>query len=73
MTSTLTARTSPAGTIGTEDSMRSYAQLAQVHANNMQSVANAFQLLCTSLAAQREQRVDDVFRTGAETVASHKG
>jgi len=73
MTSTLTARSSAASTMGAEDNMQSYAQLAQVHATNMQNLASAFQALYISFTAQQKQRADGVFRTSAETVASHKG
>ena len=59
--------------MGAEENMQSYAQLAQVHATNMQNLASAFQTLYVSFTAQQKQRADGVFRKSAETVASHKG
>ena len=44
------------------DNMQSYAQLAQVHATNMQKLASAFQALYSSFPDQQKQVADAVFR-----------
>ena len=73
MTSILMARSSAAGIMGAEDNMQSYAQLAQVHATNMQNLASAFQTLYMSFTAQQRQLADSVFQKSAEPVVSHRG
>jgi phage/plasmid primase-like uncharacterized protein len=42
--------------------MQSYAQLAQVHATNMQKLASAFQSLYSSFPDQQKLVADAVFR-----------
>ncbi len=51
------------------DSMKSYANLAQVHANNMQKLAGAFQSLYDSFPDAQKKTADAVFRSAAPTGA----
>lgn len=44
------------------ENMQSYAQVAQVHATNMQKLASAFQALYTTFPDQQRQTADSVFR-----------
>jgi hypothetical protein len=44
------------------DNMQSYADLARVHASNMQALATSFQKLYASLSDEQKQTADAVFR-----------
>ena len=57
-----TDRAAKVGAMNASDNMQSYAQLAQVHATNMQKLASAFQSLYSSLPDQQKLVADGVFR-----------
>ena len=61
-------------TMSAEENMQSYAQLAQVHATDMQKLASAFQSLYASFPPQQKQVADTVFQssTGRGPIP-HKG
>jgi len=55
------------------DNMQSYAELARVHADNMQKLAASFQTLYASLSDEQKQTADAVFRhEEAKHKAGHK-
>jgi hypothetical protein len=55
------------------DSMQSYADLARVHADNMQKLAASFQTLYASLSDDQKHTADTVFRHDeAKHEAKHK-
>lgn len=45
-----------------DDSMKSYAQLAQLNADNMQKLSSAFTSLYAVLSPQQKQTADELFR-----------
>ena len=53
------------------DSMQSYAELAQVHATNMQKLASGFQPLYASFPDAQKQVADTVFRNNGGHVLPH--
>ena len=55
------------------DNMQSYAQLAQVHATNMQKLASAFQSLYASFPEPQKQVADSVFRKSDAIAPRHHG
>ena len=57
-----TDRGAKVGAMNASDNMQSYAQLAQVHATNMQKLASAFQSLYGSFPDQQKLVADGVFR-----------
>ncbi len=61
-------------TMSAEENMQSYAQLAQVHATDMQRLASAFQSLYASLPPQQKKVADTLFQdsTGRGPIP-HKG
>ena len=54
------------------DNMQSYAQLAQVHATDMQKLATAFQSLYASFPEAQKQVADSVFRKGNAIAPRHR-
>jgi periplasmic protein CpxP/Spy len=54
------------------DNMQSYAQLAQVHATNMQKLASAFQSLYETFPDQQKQVADGVFQHNNGRPIAHK-
>jgi hypothetical protein len=61
------------GTMNAADNMQSYAELAKVHADNMQKLAASFETLYRSLSDEQKQVADTVFRNEqAKHEASHK-
>ena len=54
------------------DNMQSYAQLAQVHATNMQKLASAFQSLYASFPEPQKQVADSVFRKSNAIAPRHR-
>jgi hypothetical protein len=56
--------------LSADDAMKSYAQLAQLHADNMQKMAAAFSTLYASLSDEQKQTADKVFRY--EVAKHHK-
>lgn len=57
--------------LSADDAMKSYAQLAQLHADNMQKMAAAFSTLYASFSDEQKQAADKVFRY--EAAQRHKG
>ncbi len=57
-----TDRAGKVSAMNATDNMQSYAQLAQVHATNMQKLATAFQSLYGSFPDQQKLVADGVFR-----------
>ena len=58
------------------DSMKSYANLAQVHASNMQKLASSFQSLYDTFPDAQKKTADAVFRNagpGAGAARKHQG
>ncbi|GGA06659.1 Spy/CpxP family protein refolding chaperone [Dyella caseinilytica] len=45
-----------------DDSMKSYAQLAQLNADNMQKLSSAFSALYTVLSPEQKQTADELFK-----------
>jgi periplasmic protein CpxP/Spy len=54
------------------DNMQSYAQVAQVHATNMQKLASAFQSLYNTFPDEQKQVADGVFRNNNGKPLPHK-
>ena len=54
------------------DNMQSYAQLAQVHATDMQKLASAFQSLYASFPEAQKQVADSVFHKGNAIAPRHR-
>jgi periplasmic protein CpxP/Spy len=54
------------------DNMRSYAQLAQTHADNMERLATAFQSLYDAFPDQQKKAADAVFRSSYGKPAGSK-
>ena len=54
------------------DNMQSYAQLAQVHATDMQKLATAFQSLYASFPEAQKQVADSVFRKSNAIAPRHR-
>ncbi len=61
-------RGSNLATMNTADNMASYAQLAQIHALNMQKLASSFRALYTMFSDPQKKIADDVFK---EKLAKH--
>ncbi len=64
-------RSAKVGGMDAVDNMQSYAQLAQIHATNMQKLASAFQALYSSFPDQQKQVADAVFRKNNATRMQH--
>jgi Spy/CpxP family protein refolding chaperone len=62
MNQAFTDRGTKVHAMNASDNMQSYAQLAQVHATNMQKLASAFQSLYSSFPDQQKLVADAVFR-----------
>jgi protein CpxP len=62
MSQAFSMRASKLASMNASDDMQSYAQVAQVHATNMQKLASAFQALYTTFPDQQRQVADSVFR-----------
>jgi Mlc titration factor MtfA (ptsG expression regulator) len=63
MEQAFTARSTNLGTMSAMQNMQSYAQLAQLHATNMQKLASTFQSLYNTFPQSQKQLADEVFRT----------
>lgn len=59
------------GTMDAAQNMQSYAQLAQVHAQDMQQMASAFQTLYQGMTPEQRQNADQLFRARDQRVAQH--
>lgn len=53
------------------DNMRSYAQLAEAHAQDVQKLVPAFQTLYGSLSPEQKRTADQLFRSYAERSQQH--
>ncbi len=69
MEQAMMTRGSKVATMNAADNMASYAQLAQVHAANMQKLASSFQTLYNTFPDPQKKIADDVFR---ETMGKSK-
>ncbi|PLZ02930.1 hypothetical protein CY652_08425 [Burkholderia sp. WAC0059] len=49
-------------TLNADDAMKSYASIAQLHAENMQKLSTAFSALYASLSDDQKQTADELFR-----------
>ena len=67
-----TDRSAKVASLNAAENMQSYAQLAQLHAANMQKLAVAFQSLYNSFPDQQKQVADDVFRKSNGMPLAHK-
>jgi hypothetical protein len=73
MHAALDARGTKLADLNAADSMQSYADLARVHADNMQKLAASFQTLYASLSDEQKHTADMVFRHDeAKHEARHK-
>jgi len=70
MHAAIEARGAKMGDMNAADNMQSYAELAHVHADNMEKLATSFQTLYASLSDQQKQAADMVFR---HEEARHEG
>ena len=59
-------RASSIGTASADDAMKSYAALAQMHADNMQKLAASFSALYAVLSDEQKKTADALFRHQAE-------
>jgi protein CpxP len=59
----LTQRGANLSSMNATETMQSYAQLAQLHATNMQKLASTFQTLYNSFPSSQKMIADNVFRT----------
>ena len=72
MRTAIDQRGSQMDTMDAVQNMQSYAQLAQVHAQDMQQMASAFQTLYQSMSPEQRQNADQLFRARDQRVAAHK-
>lgn len=72
MRTAIDQRGSQMDTMDAAQNMQSYAQLAQVHAQDMQQMASAFQTLYQSMSPEQRQNADQLFRARDQRVAAHK-
>ncbi|GAB2585679.1 Spy/CpxP family protein refolding chaperone [Dyella jejuensis] len=59
-----------------DEVMKSYAELAQLHADNMQKLSSAFSTLYAALSPEQKQTADDLFRNRPmhhPSARGHKG
>ena len=64
-------RSARSGAMSADQSMQSYAQLAQVHATNMQKLASSFAALYAGFPDSQKQVADAVFRESNGRVVPH--
>lgn len=62
MEQALVTRGADVDSMDATENMQSYAQLAQVHATNMQKLASTFQSLYSSFSKAQKENADNVFR-----------
>jgi Spy/CpxP family protein refolding chaperone len=60
-------------TMNAADNMQSFADMAKIHAANMEKAATAFQALYATLTPEQKSVADRVFRNRAEKPAAKKG
>jgi protein CpxP len=73
MRRTAAQRTEKLATLNAAENMQSYADLAKVHAANMDKASTAFQSLYATLSPQQKAVADKLFRNQAEKRAAKKG
>jgi periplasmic protein CpxP/Spy len=56
-----------------DDSMKSYAQLAQLNADNMQKLSSAFSALYAVLSPDQKQTADELFKNRPPRAGGHGG
>ncbi|MBE1159832.1 Spy/CpxP family protein refolding chaperone [Dyella acidiphila] len=56
-----------------DDSMKSYAQLAQLNADNMQKLSSAFSALYAVLSPEQKQTADELFKNRPPRAGGHHG
>ncbi len=73
MDETLEHRGSTYASMNASENMRSYADISQVHAQDTQKLATAFQTLYGAMSDAQKKNADAVFRARSEHVKHHKG
>jgi hypothetical protein len=73
MHAALEQRGAQLNTMNAPQDMQSYAHLAQVHAEDMQRLAAAFQSLYDAMTPAQQQNADNVFRSRAMNRAASHG
>jgi protein CpxP len=74
MNETLSQRGTTYASMNAAENMQSYAQIAEVHAQDTQKLAAAFQTLYGSMSDEQKKNADAVFRARSErAVQHHKG
>jgi protein CpxP len=68
-----TQRREKLGTMNAAENMQSFAELAKVHAANMDKASTAFQSLYATFSPQQKTVADKLFRNQAEKRAAKKG
>ena len=68
-----TLRGEKLGSMDARESMQSYAELAEMHASNMEKLASSFAALYASFPDQQKQVADSVFRKRTVHPVSHNG
>jgi protein CpxP len=72
MNEAFTNRAAKVASMNAADTMQSYAQIAQVHAGNMEKLASAFQSLYNSFPDPQKQVADTVFHNTSAKPPQHK-
>jgi hypothetical protein len=70
MSQALSERGAKIMSMNADENMKSYAEVAQVHADNMKKAAAAFDALYNDLTPQQKQTADAVFRNHMATKAA---
>ncbi len=72
MRTAIDQRGSQMGSMDAAQNMQSYAQLAQVHAQDMQQMAATFQALYQDMTPEQRQNADQLFRARDQHMAAHR-
>jgi hypothetical protein len=73
MNETLEHRGTTYASMNAAENMQSYAQVAEVHAQDTQKLAAAFQTLYGSMSDEQRKNADAVFRARSDHAGHHKG
>jgi protein CpxP len=73
MTQTLEQRGTTYASMSAAENMQSYAQVTEVHAQDTQKLAAAFQTLYGSMSDEQKKNADAVFRARSDHPGHHKG
>jgi protein CpxP len=73
MGKTLEQRGTTYASMNAAENMQSYAQVAEVHAQDTQKLAAAFQTLYGSMSDEQKKNADAVFRARSDHPGHHKG